>query len=109
MPKPQTAPIQTIRLDPVQLAEFARLLGREIAAAIGGRPPEDHAAPLMKWELLTTSEASKLIGISAGTLTIWRSLGKGPDYVKIGGKVRYRVDAMVKFLKKSTRQTDGTR
>lgn len=93
-PKRPPAPVQTVRLDPDQLAEFARLLGREIAAAISGSPTTLSASPPKNWELLTTREASELIGISPSTMSVWRSFGKGPDYVKIGGKVRYRVDAL---------------
>ena len=33
--------------------------------------------------------------ISVRTLANWRSIGQGPDYVKIGGKVVYPADALL--------------
>ncbi len=33
--------------------------------------------------------------ISVRTLANWRSIGQGPDYVKIGGKVVYPSDALL--------------
>lgn len=33
--------------------------------------------------------------ITPRTLANWRSTGQGPDYVKIGGKVMYPVDALL--------------
>ena len=32
--------------------------------------------------------------ITVRTLANWRSIGQGPDYVKIGGKVVYPADAL---------------
>lgn len=41
--------------------------------------------------LLTTDEASRLLGYSPHTLQFWRSHGGGPAYIKVNGKlVRYR-------------------
>jgi hypothetical protein len=33
--------------------------------------------------------------ITVRTLANWRSTGQGPDYVKIGGKVMYALDALI--------------
>jgi len=42
-------------------------------------------------ELMTANEVADVLGLAAGTLANWRSLGLGPAYVKLGGRVRYRV------------------
>ncbi|MFW5489115.1 MAG: helix-turn-helix transcriptional regulator [Desulfovibrio sp.] len=39
--------------------------------------------------LLTTKEAAERLGLSPGTLEVWRCLGKGPRYIKIGRRVGY--------------------
>jgi hypothetical protein len=40
--------------------------------------------------------------ISPGTLANWRSLGKGPPYIKLGGRVRYPLDALAAWEKENT-------
>jgi hypothetical protein len=35
---------------------------------------------------------SRIIGIKPKTLQNWRSLGRGPAYLKLGGKVVYSLD-----------------
>lgn len=35
-------------------------------------------------QLLTTSEAAKLLGVQDQTLRVWRLTGKGPSYVRLG-------------------------
>ena len=42
---------------------------------------------------LNTPEAAKYLGLRPGTLEIWRSLGKGPRYLKIGRRVVYELAA----------------
>ena len=37
----------------------------------------------------STPEAAVYLGNSARTLARWRSLGLGPSYIRVGGKVRY--------------------
>ncbi len=38
---------------------------------------------------LTPSQVSRIIGFQESTLANWRSSGKGPEFVKIGARVRY--------------------
>ena len=38
---------------------------------------------------MTTREVAAFLGLSAGTLCVWRSQGKGPSYYKVGNAVRY--------------------
>jgi len=35
--------------------------------------------------------------ITVRTLANWRSIGQGPDYIKIGGKVMYPANAVAKW------------
>lgn len=35
--------------------------------------------------------------VTTGTLANWRNKGKGPDYTKFGSRVRYSLDAVVKY------------
>ena len=39
---------------------------------------------------MTTREAAAFLGLSAGTLCVWRCQGKGPSYYKVGNAVRYK-------------------
>jgi excisionase family DNA binding protein len=42
-------------------------------------------------ELLTDEDASKILGVTVGTLSVWRSTGRYRlPFVKVGHKVRYR-------------------
>ncbi|WP_172805726.1 AlpA family transcriptional regulator [Brachybacterium sp. P6-10-X1] len=45
-------------------------------------------------ELLTAREVGEILGLSAGTLANWRSLGIGPTNFKVGGRVRYRASSV---------------
>lgn len=40
---------------------------------------------------LSTPEAAAYLGLSRGTLEVWRSLGKGPRYRKFGRRVLYEL------------------
>jgi hypothetical protein len=40
---------------------------------------------------LNQTQLGRRWGISVRSLERWRWLGRGPDYVKIGGSVRYRL------------------
>jgi predicted site-specific integrase-resolvase len=39
--------------------------------------------------IVDEAEAAKVLGLAVATLRWWRCRGKGPAYLKIGGKVRY--------------------
>lgn len=41
--------------------------------------------------------------VTVATLATWRSRGNGPPYVKVGGKVLYRVADLEAYEKKNTR------
>ena len=39
--------------------------------------------------LLSEKEAAEFFGLRPQTLSLWRHLGKGPAYIKLGSSVRY--------------------
>ncbi|MBH0121594.1 helix-turn-helix domain-containing protein [Rhodococcus sp. CX] len=41
--------------------------------------------------LLNTAQAAAYTGFALHTMRVWRSRGIGPDYVKLGRAVRYRI------------------
>jgi 5-methylcytosine-specific restriction protein A len=47
--------------------------------------------------LLTTAEAAEYLGNKPTTLAIWRSKGRGPEYIKGQHTVRYTVEAVVEW------------
>jgi excisionase family DNA binding protein len=50
-------------------------------------------------ELLTPAETAALLGLRPGTLEIWRCTKRWPlNFIKIGGRVRYRRQDVEKFL-----------
>lgn len=51
----------------------------------------------MKW--LTVPQASKYIKISIHTLNEWRKKGKGPAFEKKSNLIRYRKEALDRYLK----------
>ncbi len=53
--------------------------------------PEQAAKVLTKWG----------IEVEASTLANWRSLGKGPTFVKVVGRVRYFEADLKKFIEDS--------
>ena len=55
------------------------------------------AIPVLK----TPAEAAALLGVSPGTLSVWRSTRRYPlAYVKVGSKVRYREQDLEEFLER---------
>jgi len=45
---------------------------------------------------------------SARTLEDWRRKGTGPDYVRVGGRVRYRPSAVRQWLAQGESRTAGS-
>ena len=52
---------------------------------------------------LTQNELAELWRLSPRTLEKWRTLGIGPDYIKVGGRVRYREDAIHAYERERSR------
>jgi len=50
-------------------------------------------------ELLDENETAAILGVTPGTLQVWRSTKRYPlEYVKIGSKVRYRRSGIRAFI-----------
>ena len=56
-----------------------------------------------KEDLLTPNETAAFLGISEGTLMVWRCVRRYPlNFIKVGGKVRYRRQDVERFLQERT-------
>ena len=54
--------------------------------------------------LISASDAAQHLGVSVGTLAVWRSTGRYPlPYVKIGRKVMYKRKDLEAFIEARTR------
>ncbi|WP_262476792.1 helix-turn-helix transcriptional regulator [Acinetobacter ursingii] len=53
-------------------------------------------------DLLTTKEAASLLGFKKNTLEIWRTKGKGPQFIKVGSDTQslWNGSFTVYYLKK---------
>lgn len=59
-------------------------------------------------ELSTPKILSETIGIPLGTLAFWRHAGRGPRFLKLGGRViRYRKQDVSEWLNESVQETTG--
>ena len=57
--------------------------------------------------LVDTPAAADILQLYPRTLENWRSLGRGPRYVKCGKRVRYRVSDLLKYLEDNSHQHTG--
>jgi hypothetical protein len=48
--------------------------------------------------LLTEEQAAKHLHVQQGTLRKWRTLGRGPVFLKFTGKVRYKREDLVAYI-----------
>jgi predicted DNA-binding transcriptional regulator AlpA len=55
--------------------------------------------------LLTPKEAAKFLNLSTSWLAKSRTTGEGPEFVKIGHAVRYRMSSLEKFLQARIRKS----
>lgn len=51
-------------------------------------------------ETLTQEEAAKTLGVLTSTLSAWRSTGKGPKFMKCGGRVMYLASDINDYIEK---------
>lgn len=58
-------------------------------------------------EIMTTHDVAALLTVSPQTLAIWRSKGRGPDYMKFGKVVRYERAAVESFMRNLTVTSEG--
>ena len=59
--------------------------------------------PMIVGKMLTTREAAAVLGRPHSTLEHWRCEGRGPDYVKEEGGVRYYEDHLREYIRRNTR------
>lgn len=57
---------------------------------------------------MTTYEAADFLGFTAGTLRVWRSQGKGPNYYKVGSMVRYEMDDLEAWKNENVKRVELT-
>ena len=44
-----------------------------------------------------TPSAAKILGLKPGTLEVWRSMGRGPRFCRIGRRIFYRIEDLELF------------
>ena len=54
---------------------------------------------------VSPKEAADRLGCTPETLANWRWSGRGPCYVKVGGRVRYRLADLADYLDTQTRNS----
>ena len=66
-------------------------------------PKETNLIPPKNTELLSSSEASIYLGITPGTLEVWRCTKRYQiPFIKVGRLVRYRKSELDNFLNRRT-------
>lgn len=50
----------------------------------------------------STEELAEELGLAPHTLENWRTLGRGPKFTKVGGRIRYRESAVARYLDQQT-------
>lgn len=55
--------------------------------------------------LLTPHETAGRLRVSESTLAKWRMTGDGPEFTKMGAKVRYPAPAVERFIANRTRRS----
>ncbi|MBI5870219.1 MAG: helix-turn-helix domain-containing protein [Actinobacteria bacterium] len=56
----------------------------------------------MNEKFYTEKETAEILGLSRQSLANWRSIGKGPSFVKFCGAVRYASSSITEFIDRST-------
>lgn len=58
-------------------------------------------------KLITRAETAQILGIKESTLAVWASTQRyGLDYIKIGKRVMYQMDDVLKFIE--SRRVSGS-
>lgn len=98
MNRDDTATDPLVRL----LDQLAEAIGDRLADRIDAQLTAARAATVEARhpDFLGEHEVSRRTGLSARTLQAWRSRGKGPAYVRAGGRVLYPAAELAEFLKR---------
>lgn len=59
--------------------------------------------------LLDETQVSELIGFSLACLRRWRLIGEGPEYKKVGSRVKYRPEDLAQWVDKQPSGGNGHR
>lgn len=60
-------------------------------------------------DLIDPAPAAELLGVTEGTLSVWRSTGRySLPFVKVGRKVKYSRKALESWLESRTRSSGAT-
>ncbi len=59
--------------------------------------------------VLTTCEAAAFLGLATSTLNKWRCYGEGPQFIKLGRAVRYRLDSLERYVETRVRNSTGNK
>jgi hypothetical protein len=66
-------------------------------------PGESMTRIALQNQLVSTKEASEILGRSPATLKRWRYEGDGPKYVEIRRRIRYDVSVLQEYIRTNTR------
>jgi hypothetical protein len=66
-------------------------------------PGESMTRIALQSQLVSTKEASEILGRSPATLKRWRYEGDGPKYVEIRRRIRYDVSVLQEYIRTNTR------
>ncbi len=58
--------------------------------------------------LMTPNALAARLGITPGILARWRVQGRGPRFIRVGGRVRYREEAVRTWLAEREYSSTGT-
>ncbi len=58
-------------------------------------------------ELMEPNQAAEYLGVTEGTLRVWRSTKKGPAYIKQGHRVYYEPAALKEFQEARMTRHEG--
>lgn len=53
-------------------------------------------------QYLTTDEAAQYLGLAPGTLQNWRGAGRGPPFIRLGGRIVYDPAHLDRWLRAQT-------
>ena len=55
-----------------------------------------------RFSFVSAKEAARILGVHPNTLCKWRISGKGPAFIKIGRRVRYRMTEISTWMSERT-------
>jgi excisionase family DNA binding protein len=103
-------PYETNASLPAVMPEISRLADafERIATALekqtgnGSQPAVTENQSIQDKEILTDKETASFLGVADRTLRDWRKQGKGPAFVQMGKKIRYRKKDIDAYLDRQT-------